>query len=565
MILRSMSVALKCGVSGRPRPYPRRWVHVLMAGSRRGQRAGRAAEETGGAGGASDVVAPDRLALERRLTVAAGVQVLEGHGAAGDLAGVNGVDDLTGGGAQADPSVMTGVRIVAGALALRGAGLGGALGAEEAWDQEGLSVEGLVAAHVGRMDDRELIAQARDWRLLARPEQLPPEGDWRTWLLMGGRGSGKTRAGAEWVHALATGEMPGLGRDGRIALVAETFGDAREVMIDGVSGILGVARDERPAYEATRRRLVWPSGAVAQMFSSEDPESLRGPQFDLAWCDELGKWRHARETWDMLQFALRLGTAPRQLVTTTPRATPLMLALVKDKATRVTRIRTEDNAAHLAAGFLDAIRARYGGTRLGRQELDGELIADREDGLWRRAQIEALTVRAHGPLARIVVAVDPPASGEARYSCCGIVAAGLDTDGRAVVLADGSVEGASPTGWAEAVARLYRRFDADCVVAEINQGGDMVTSVLRTVEPSLPVRTVRATRGKWLRAEPVAALYEQGRVVHAGHFASLEDQMCDFGPDGLSSGRSPDRLDALVWALTELMLGRRGEPQVRHL
>lgn len=423
----------------------------------------------------------------------------------------------------------------------------------------------LLAAHIARLDDRQLVANAHDWQLNARPEQLPPDGDWRTWLMMGGRGSGKTRAGAEWVHALASGEMPGLARDGRIALVAETFGDAREVMIDGVSGIMGVARDQRPAFEATRRRLVWPSGAVAQMFSSEDPESLRGPQFDLAWCDELGKWRHARETWDMLQFALRLGQHPRQLITTTPRATPLMLALVKDIGTRVTRIRTEDNAANLAAGFLDTVRARYGGTRLGRQELDGELIADREDGLWRREQLEALVVRKPGPLGRIVVAVDPPASGEAKHSCCGIVAAGLDAEGRAVVLADGSQEGASPSGWAGAVSRLYRRFDADCVVAEINQGGDMVTSVLRTVDSTLPVRQVRATRGKWLRAEPVAALYEQGRVVHAGHFAALEDQMCDFGPDGLSSGRSPDRLDALVWALTELLLGRRGSPQIRHL
>ncbi len=430
---------------------------------------------------------------------------------------------------------------------------------------ETASVRDLLHDYVGRLDDRALVENAYDWQLAARPEQLPPGGDWRTWLLMGGRGSGKTRAGAEWVHALACGDLPGLGPDGRIALVAETFGDAREVMIDNVSGILGVARNARPAFEATRRRLVWPSGAVAQMFSSEDPESLRGPQFSLAWCDELGKWRHARETWDMLQFGLRLGASPRQMVTTTPRATPLMLSLVKDAATRMTRIRTADNAENLASGFIETVRARYGGTRLGRQELDGELIADREDGLWRREQIEALTVRVHGPMSRIVVAVDPPASGEAKHSCCGIVAVGLDGDGRAVVLADGSVEGASPSGWAEATARFYRRFDADCVVAEINQGGDMVTSVLRTVEPTLPVRQVRAMRGKWLRAEPVAALYEQGRVVHAGHFAALEDQMCDFGPDGLSSGRSPDRLDALVWALTELVLGRRSEPQVRHL
>ncbi|WP_299870618.1 terminase family protein [uncultured Hoeflea sp.] len=426
-------------------------------------------------------------------------------------------------------------------------------------------VEALVSAHLRQLDDQALIANARDWTLLARPEQLPPKGDWRTWLMLGGRGSGKTRAGAEWVHGLASQLMPGLDGDGRIALVAESFADAREVMIDGISGVLGVAREHRPVFEATRRRLVWPSGAVAQMFSSEDPESLRGPQFDLAWCDELGKWRHARDTWDMLQFGLRLGRLPRQLVTTTPRATPLMLALVKDPATRLTRIRTLDNAANLAAGFLETIRARYGGTRLGRQELDGELIADREDGLWRRDQIEALVVRQHGPLRRIVVAVDPPASGEARHSCCGIVAAGLEEGGRAVVLADGSVEGASPSRWAQAAAQLYGRFDADCVVAEINQGGDMVTSVLRTVEPDLPVRTVRASRGKWLRAEPVAALYEQGRVVHAGHFAALEDQMCDFGPDGLSSGRSPDRLDALVWALTELVLNRKSEPLVRHM
>lgn len=378
-----------------------------------------------------------------------------------------------------------------------------------------------------------------DWEYAGRPEQKPPEGKWRTWLLMGGRGSGKTRAGAEWIHGLATGTIEGLGPEGRIALVAETLGDAREVMVDGVSGILAVARRERPLFEVTRRRLLWPSGAVAQLFSSEDPDSLRGPQFQCAWCDELGKWRHQRESWDMLQFALRLGQSPRQLVTTTPRATPLMLALVKDKATAVRRIRSEENAANLAPGFLASLRDRYGGTRLGRQELDGELIADREDGLWRRAQLEALVMRQPGPMRRIVVAVDPPVGAEAKHSCCGIIAAGLDETGRAVVLADGSVEGASPSHWASAVVRLYRRFDADCVVAEINQGGDMVASVLHMVEPTLPVRKVRATRGKWLRAEPVAALYEQGRVVHAGHFAALEDQMCDFGPDGLPPGARP--------------------------
>ncbi|MCD2180987.1 DNA-packaging protein [Rhizobium sp. GN54] len=411
----------------------------------------------------------------------------------------------------------------------------------------------------------------RLWALERHPAQEAPKGDWRVWLLMGGRGSGKTRAGAEWVHEVArrTAKL-------RIALVAETLGDAREVMIDGVSGICRIARRDRPEFEASRRRLVWPNGTIAQIFSSEDPESLRGPQFHLAWCDELGKWRHAQETWDMLQFGLRLGDRPRALVTTTPRAIPLLRTLAIDRRTALERIRTADNAKNLAAGFIEALNERYGGTRLGRQELDGELITDREDALWTRERLEAVRQRpagphsrAHagphaGPLSRIVVAVDPPATASAQ-SCCGIVVAGLDTAGRAVVLADRSVTGASPAGWAGAVVQAFRRFDADRIVAEVNQGGDMVTAMLRSIDADLPVTTVRATRGKFLRAEPVAALYEQGRVLHATAFAELEDQMCDFGPDGLSSGRSPDRLDALVWALTALVLERHGEPRVRGI
>ncbi|WP_244479303.1 MULTISPECIES: terminase family protein [unclassified Rhizobium] len=419
---------------------------------------------------------------------------------------------------------------------------------------------------VGDLPPVHLARLASDWRLTGRAEQRPPPGDWRVWLLMGGRGSGKTRAGAHWVHDLATapGARPGL----RIALVAETLGDAREVMIDGVSGICRVATRHRPEFEVSRRRLVWPNGTIAQIFSSEDPESLRGPQFDYAWCDELGKWKHAQATFDMLQFALRLGADPRILVTTTPRPIPILKALAADPATVLRRIRTADNAGNLAPGFLRAMDGRYGGTRLGRQELDGEMIADREDALWNRAAIEALTLRdggslrETGPLGRIVVAVDPPA-GSGPDSCCGIVVAGIDGRGRAVVLADCSVEGASPAGWAAAVVRAFRRFDADRIVAEINQGGDMVAAVLRGIDARLPITNVRASRGKWLRAEPVAALYEQGRVVHAGAFPALEDQMCDFGAEGLSSGRSPDRLDALVWALTALMLDGGGEPRLR--
>lgn len=401
--------------------------------------------------------------------------------------------------------------------------------------------------------------QSREWRFTYRTAQMPPKGDWRVWLLMGGRGSGKTRAGAEWVHALALSRP-----DIRIALVAETLGDAREVMIDGVSGICRIAGRLRPEFETSRRRLVWPNGSIGQIFSSEDPESLRGPQFHLAWCDELGKWKHAQETWDMLQFGLRLGDDPRVLVTTTPRPVPLLRSLASDPGTAVRRIATSDNVKNLSPGFLAAMADRYGGTRLGRQELDGELICDREDALWGRAQLEAIRLRHAGPLSRIVVAVDPPATASAA-SVCGIVVAGLGSDGRAVVLADCSVTGASPAGWAGAVVRAFRRFDADRVVAEVNQGGDMVTAMLKSVDANLPVATVRATRGKFLRAEPVAALYEQGRVAHVGAFAELEDQMCDFGPDGLSSGRSPDRLDALVWALTALVIDRQGEPRVRGI
>ncbi len=385
-------------------------------------------------------------------------------------------------------------------------------------------------------------------------------------MVVGGRGSGKTRLGAEWVNALVRGFPPFSGgrRHMRIALVGETLGDVREVMVEGPSGIATISRWNRPRYEPTRRRLLWDSGAVAHAFSSEDPESLRGPQFEAAWCDELAKWKNADACFDMLQFGLRLGEEPRQLVTTTPRPIPLFRRLLGDPAFTVTRMRTEENAENLAEGFIAAIRARYAGTRLARQELDGELIEDRPDALWSRAVLEA-AAGAHGALRRIVVAVDPPATSRRTSDACGIVVAALDEADRAVVLCDATLAAARPQDWAERAVALYRDYEADCIVAEVNQGGDMVVAVLHTVDPAVPVREVRASRGKWLRAEPVAALYAQGRVVHAARFPELEDEMCDFGPEGLSDGRSPDRVDALVWAVTELLLGRAGRPRIRNL
>lgn len=422
----------------------------------------------------------------------------------------------------------------------------------------------------------ELTRLHYDFELWARDDQLPPEAAqggaaWTIWLMLGGRGAGKTRAGAEWVRFIAsdqTREATHLATKlpPRIALIGETLGQARSVMVEGVSGLLAVHPPAaRPLYEPSKRQVSWANGAVAQLFSAEDPESLRGPQFSHAWCDELCKWRRPDETWAMLQFGLRLGEAPRQVVTTTPRPIKLIKALLADPHSAVSRVATSANTANLAPSFLETIVGRYRGTRLGRQELDAELLEDRPDALFPRALVEGARVRQAPELGRIVVAVDPPASSGPHADACGIVVAGLGSDGRGYVLADRTVERARPLDWARAVIGAFHAYEADRIVVEINQGGDLVEAVLRQVDASVPVRAVRATRGKWLRAEPVAALYEQGRVAHVGAFAALEDEMGDFGPDGLSGGRSPDRVDALVWALTELLLRERPEPRVRFM
>jgi phage terminase large subunit-like protein len=405
-----------------------------------------------------------------------------------------------------------------------------------------------------------------DFSAFSHDHQIPPARansgeDWTTWLLLGGRGAGKTRAGAEWVRELALADAKA-----RIALIGETEHEAREVMVEGVSGVLAVhKRRERPQWIPTRRRLEWPNGAVAQVFSAEEPDALRGPQFSAAWMDELAKWRHAEATYDMLQFGLRLGERPRQVVTTTPRPIGLLKKLLEDARTAVTHAGTRANAFNLAPHFVETVLKRYHGTRLGRQEIEGEIIEQRTDALWRRGAIEACRVQAPPPLQRVVVAVDPPGSARQGADACGLVAAGRGEDGTLYVLADESAGGLSPQGWAMKAIALWRRLKADALVAESNFGGDMVRAVIREADPAVPVMLVRATRGKYLRAEPVALLYEQGRVRHAGVFAALEDEMCDFGLDGLSSGRSPDRLDALVWALTALSYGARAEPRVRGI
>jgi phage terminase large subunit-like protein len=409
----------------------------------------------------------------------------------------------------------------------------------------------------------------------ALPHQLPPEGAWKTWVIMGGRGAGKTRAGAEWVRAQVEGARPSdPGRARRVALVGETIDQVREVMVFGESGILACSPpDRRPVWEATRKRLVWPNGAVAEVYSAFDPDSLRGPQFDAAWVDELAKWKKAKETWDMLQFALRLGEHPRQVVTTTPRNVGVLKAIVTNPSTVLTQAPTEANRAYLAASFMEEVRTRYAGTRTEREELDGILLEEAEGALWTTGRLDAGRKAAPGGFSRIVVAVDPPVTGHAGSDECGIIVAGAVTEGppadwRAFVLEDASVRGASPTDWARAAIAAMDRHGAERLVAEVNQGGDLVETVVRQIDPMVPFRAVRASRGKCARAEPVAALYDQGRVHHVRGFHALEDQMCKMTVTGYEGQGSPDRVDALVWALTDLMVepaAKWRRPQVRSL
>lgn len=436
------------------------------------------------------------------------------------------------------------------------------------------------------MTPKEWEALRWDWTAWARQGQLEPPGDWSVWLLMAGRGYGKTRAGAEWVRSQMCGPTPlSPGKVRHMALVAETAADARDVMVkSSLGGILAVhPPDFRPTFVEGRRILEWPNGAIAHTYSAEDPEQLRGPEHDAAWSDELGKWRYADDTWDMLQFGLRLGTNPRQLVTTTPRPIPLIRELLKGEAsgdTAVTRGSTYDNADNLAAKFLRKMNERYEGTRLGRQELHAELLDDVPGALWTSAMLDRRSDQnpkgagmrpgeALPDMRRVVIGVDPSGSaGEAHdrkknseddrdgaNDDIGIIAAGLGVDGDVYVLQDATCQ-EGPAGWARQVVNTFDRQMADMVVGEANFGGAMVEYTIRTARRNIPYRAVHASRGKVVRAEPIAALYEQGRVRHVGSLTRLEDQMKNMTSSGYVGSRSPDRVDALVWAITDLVFGK---------
>jgi len=422
------------------------------------------------------------------------------------------------------------------------------------------------------MEWREVLKLDAEFEAFAHPSQLPPRGEhWRTWLLMAGRGFGKTRAGAEWVDSVARSRR-GL----RIALAGATIAEARSVMVEGVSGILAVARNSRRkvSWEPSLGRLRWPNGSVAELFSGDNADGFRGPEFDIAWADELGKWGEAESAWANLQMALRRGSRPRALVTTTPRAIPLLKTIQEQEWTVTTGGRTGDNV-NLDPRFIDIMVATYGGTRLGRQELDGELIGEVEGALWSGALIEACrTCAPPNPVAhsgggvydRVYVGVDPPAGVGANCDECGIVVVGRHGD-QLHVLADETVQGLSPEGWASRVAAVAARWRANLVVAEANNGGAMVESVLKAADSGMTVRLVHARIGKWARAEPVALRFETGRAKLAGHFPELEAQMVGMVAGGgyEGPGRSPDRADAMVWAMTALGESRSGVPRVRRL
>jgi phage terminase large subunit-like protein len=406
-----------------------------------------------------------------------------------------------------------------------------------------------------------------DFESWAHKNQLPPAGEgWRTWLLLAGRGFGKTRSGAEWIEKLAR-SRGGM----RIALVGATIEDARRVMVEGVSGVLAVAsrNGSMVQWKPSLGRLRWHNGSEAQLYSGDRADGLRGPEHDVAWCDELAKWRQAGEAWDNLQMSLRRGRRPRVLVTTTPRPGPLLRQIRDGEWTITTTGRTSENV-NLDERFVDIMLKTYGGTRTGRQELDGELIEDLEGSLWPRELIDRARVSERSPnvgaFNRIVVGVDPPVTAGATADACGIVVCGAEGE-TLYVLEDASVQGLSPEGWANRVAAAAVRWGATLVIAEANNGGAMVKSVIDAAEAPLKVRLVHASQGKSARAEPIALKFEAGRAFLAGEFRELEAELAGIVAGGgyEGPGRSPDRADAMVWAMTALSVTRSGVPRVRRI
>jgi phage terminase large subunit-like protein len=396
-----------------------------------------------------------------------------------------------------------------------------------------------------------------DWQMWARGNQLIPSGEWFVWLLLAGRGFGKTRTGAETVRVWSKQHT-------YVNLIAPTADDARDVMVEGESGILSVCpAHERPHYQPSKRRLVWPNGAISQIFTADEPERLRGKQHMKLWADELCAWRYP-EAWDMAMLGLRLGPNPQALVTTTPKPIRLIKELLADERTFVTRGKTQENKRNLAPKFLEQIIKKYEGTRLGRQELDGEVLDDNPGALFKRANIDEYRVKKMPcEMRRIVIGLDPFVSNDPKSDEAGIVAVCEGDDGHAYVLHDFSLNGITED-WGATTVRQYHALAADCVVAEVNNGGDLVINTMRVLDPNINAKKVTASRGKAVRAEPVAALYEQGRVHHVGCLPTLEDQMCDWNPAD-KTAKSPDRMDALVWALTELMVQPQNDGLLRAL
>jgi phage terminase large subunit-like protein len=406
---------------------------------------------------------------------------------------------------------------------------------------------------LAKLNTEQVASLRYNWEFWARPGQLEPEGDWRTWLTLAGRGFGKTEIGAQWIRKRVTNGAK------MVALVAETQKDLEEVMIPRLLKV--TPQDEAPDVRYKPVRIRWPSGAVAYGYNGTEPDQLRGPEFDTAWVDELAKYSKARETWDMLQFTMRRGT-PRVLVTTTPRPIPIIKDIMAKKGTVVTRGKTLDNADNLAAEFIEDIMSKYAGTRLGRQELDGEIVDDVPGALWTREMLDRNRVAELPDMARVVIGVDPSGTdGDDEGDDVGIVAAGRGVDGRGYLIGDYTCK-LSPDAWARRAVTAYHQNSADRIVAERNFGGAMVKAVIRTADASVPYKEVTASRGKVQRAEPVAALFEQGRVSIVGSLPELEDEMVLMTSHGFEGEGSPNRVDAAVWALTEVMLSH--QPQQRE-